>query len=242
MVSRYLLIPSLYPSLLDCNVASRIGLGTSYGLKLYYLYHQTCKTKYGKYYILKMDIASFFATIDHQRLKEKLQRKIKDKEAIEIIEKIIDSYQSKIKTEREEIKENKIGIGIGNMTSQIFAIYYLNDLDHYIKEVLKIKYYIRYQDDACLFHPSKEYLEQCLKKIKAFLEKEKLELNAKTRMYTSEENMLFLGRNRKGKYHKKKESKKKITIRKKQYEKGECSLNSMATSIICLRQLQKRIK
>lgn len=40
------------------------------------------------------------------------------------------------------------------MTSQVLAIFYLNDLDHFIKEKLKIKYYIRYQDDALLFHPS----------------------------------------------------------------------------------------
>ena len=45
------------------------------------------------------------------------------------------------------------------MTSQILAIFYLNDLDHFIKEELKIKYYIRYQDDFCLFHNSKEYLK-----------------------------------------------------------------------------------
>ena len=44
---------------------------------------------------------------------------------------------------------------IGTMTSQILAIFYLNDFDHYIKEELKIKYYVRYQDDFLLFHESK---------------------------------------------------------------------------------------
>lgn len=55
------------------------------------------------------------------------------------------------------------------MTSQVLAIFYLNDLDHYIKEILKIKYYVRYQDDFLLLHPSKEYLKECLDKIKEFL-------------------------------------------------------------------------
>ena len=67
------------------------------------------------------------------------------------------------------------------MTSQILAIFYLNDLDHFIKENLKIKYYVRYQDDFCLFHPSKSYLRFCLNSIKIFLNHEKLLLNKKTR-------------------------------------------------------------
>ena len=65
------------------------------------------------------------------------------------------------------------------MTSQILAIFYLNDLDHFIKEQLKIKYYIRYQDDFLLFHPSKEYLRYCLQEIEKFLKNEKLTLNKK---------------------------------------------------------------
>lgn len=88
------------------------------------------------------------------------------------------------------------------MTSQILAIFYLNDLDHFIKENLKIKYYVRYQDDFCLFHESKEYLKFCLEKIREFLEKEKLKLNEKTRIYKNTNNYLFLGRNIKNKYGK----------------------------------------
>ncbi len=72
------------------------------------------------------------------------------------------------------------GISIGCFTSQIFAIYYLNDLDHYIKEKLKIKHYIRYMDDFILIHSDKEYLKECLIKIKKFLIKYKLNLNNKT--------------------------------------------------------------
>lgn len=89
------------------------------------------------------------------------------------------------------------------MTSQILAIFYLNDLDHFIKEKLKIKYYVRYQDDFCLFHPSKKYLRYCLKSIRIFLNHEKLELNKKTRIYKSSNQYFFLGRtvsNKKAKY------------------------------------------
>ena len=86
------------------------------------------------------------------------------------------------------------------MTSQILAIFYLNDMDHFIKENLKIKYYIRYQDDFLLFHKSKEYLKYCFSEIKKFVKKEKLELNRKSRLYKSTNNYIFLGKNKFGKY------------------------------------------
>ena len=111
------------------------------------------------------------------------------------------------------IDSHKSGIGIGSMTSQVLAIFYLNDMDHYIKEELKIKGYIRYQDDFVLFSESKEYLQFCLKKIKEFLAKEKLTLNAKTRIYTSNQNICFLGRNLYVQYTKRRTVKRKMKIR-----------------------------
>lgn len=97
-----------------------------------------------------------------------------------------------------------------NMTSQVLAVFYLNDLDHYIKEILKIKYYVRYQDDFLLFHPSKDYLKYCLDKIKVFLQKEDLTLNPKSRILKNTNNFIFLGRNQKGKYAKYREIRRKI--------------------------------
>ena len=100
------------------------------------------------------------------------------------------------------------------MTSQIFGIFYLNDLDHYIKEELKIKYYVRYQDDFLLLHYSKEYLNYCLIKIRKFLLKEKLELNQKTRIYKNTNNFIYLGRNKYGKYSKYRKINKKLKYKK----------------------------
>lgn len=68
-----------------------LGYGTSSGLKAAREFHRICKVKYGKYYILKCDISKFFASINTDRLKEKLKRKIKDKEALKIVFDIIDS-------------------------------------------------------------------------------------------------------------------------------------------------------
>lgn len=107
--------------------------GTSAGIKLWKNYEKIYNIKYKTYYILKFDISKFFSSIDHDILKEKLKRRIKDKDALDIVFKIID------------IEEQ--GLSIGLMSSQILAVFYLSDLDRYIKEKLKIKCYVRYQDD-----------------------------------------------------------------------------------------------
>ena len=88
------------------------------------------------------------------------------------------------------------------MTSQVLAIFYLNDMDHFIKDTLKIKGVVRYQDDFILFHESKDYLKYCLDELKKFLEKEDLTLNKKTRIYKSTDNFIFIGRNKYGNYAK----------------------------------------
>lgn len=109
------------------------------------------------------------------------------------------------------------------MTSQILAIFYLNDFDHYVKEVLKIECYIRYQDDFLLFHPSKKYLQYCLKQITEILEKEKLTLNSKTRIYKSTNNFIFLGKNRDGKYARYRSVGKKLSHKYSEYVKKNTS-------------------
>ena len=119
------------------------------------------------------------------------------------------------------------------MTSQILAIFYLNDMDHYIKEVLKIKYYVRYQDDFVLFHPSKEYLKYCLEQIKNFLTKEKLTLNVKTRIYKGSNNFLFLGRNCNKKYARYRNVKRKLKSKYYFYKKNLIPLNSLISSLVC---------
>lgn len=91
LVARYILYPAILPCLLDVNVASRKNMGTSKGLEFEKKYIEKCKQKYGTYYILKCDISKFFASIDHDILKKKILRRIKDKDAIKIVFDIIDS-------------------------------------------------------------------------------------------------------------------------------------------------------
>lgn len=124
LVSRYILYPALLPCLIDSNCASRPNKGTSYALKLYFQYRNYMHKKYKQYYILKCDIKNYFGSINLNILKDKLKTKIKDKDALNIIFHILNADESQ---------------PIGFMTSQILGIFYLNDLDHYIKEELKIK-------------------------------------------------------------------------------------------------------
>lgn len=225
LVARYILYPVLLPCLLDINVASRKNMGTEKGLYYYREFFRKSKIKYKNFYVLKCDISKFFASIDHNILKQKLRNKLKDKEALKIIFDIID------------VEEN--GLSIGAMTSQVLAIFYLNDMDHYIKEVLKIKYYVRYQDDFLLIHPSKEYLKSCLEKIKHFLDNEKLSLNRKTRIYKNTNNFIFLGRTRKCKYAKYREIDRKLKKRMYLYKTGKITLMSLLSSSICFQNLTK---
>ena len=192
------------------------------------IFKENVKFNIGTYYILKCDISKYFASINHDILKKKLSKRIKDKEALKIVFDVIDSDDN--------------GLSIGNMTSQSLAIFYLNDLDHFIKEQLKIKYYVRYQDDFLLFHNSKEYLKQCFIKISEFLKNEDLSLNPKSRIYKSTNNFIFLGRNKYGKYAKYRDINKKLKKKFELYNSNKISLSSLSNSIICYQNLNKKVK
>lgn len=223
LVARQILIPTLIPCLINQNVASRKEMGTSKALEYFYKYRDICNCKYKDYYILKCDIKGFFYNVDHEKLKEKVSSRIKDKDALKIVFDIIDSEES--------------GIPIGNMTSQILAIFYLNDMDHFIKENLKIKYYVRYQDDFILFHKSKKYLKKCLKEIIKFLEKEKLELNRKSKIYKNTNHFIYLGKDRNGRSAKYRQVNRKIKKRIYLYKNKEINIMSLTNTIMCYKNI-----
>lgn len=113
------------------------GKGTHRAVNRLQQFLKNAKYHYGKdSYILKLDIKKFFYTIDRDILKNLLLKKIQCKETLNLLYKIIDSSP-----------EHK-GIPLGNLTSQLFANIYLNEMDNYIKRELGVKYYVRYADDA----------------------------------------------------------------------------------------------
>ncbi len=222
LVSQYVLLPLLEPKLIDANVATRKNKGTSYGLKLAYKFMNKLKENYDEVYVLKIDIKKYFFNIDHDILLKKLRQFIKDDDLFLLISNIIrssdETYVNRdiIKTKRylqRRIRQRNIenkqlhlndieklplyqkgkGLPIGNLSSQILAIFYLNDVDHYIKETLKIKYYVRYMDDFLIFHYDKEYLKKCLRNIEGKIKELKLTLNEKTNIYNLKQGVSFLG-------------------------------------------------
>ena len=203
LVARYFLINVFEKGLIENNIATRKNKGTHYGLKLFKKYLNIMKNRYNNFYILKFDISKYFYNIDHDIVKGLVKNKIKDKKVIGLIDKIIDSTDMeyinktiiKLNKNNEDVSLYKKGKGfpIGNMTSQFIGILYLNELDYFIKEKLKIKYYIRYMDDGVLIHENKEYLKYCLSEIERMIEKYKLSLNKKTRIYKMSEGIEFLG-------------------------------------------------
>jgi len=138
-------------------------------------------------YSFKSDIRKYFPSMDHMILKEIIANKIRDKNMIWLINLIIDSDHS-------DFGVNK-GIPIGNLTSQLFANIYLNELDKFVKHGLKAKYYYRYVDDFIIFSNSKKELHTYKRKIKYFLHKSLfLDIpNKKTNIYLIKDGVDFVG-------------------------------------------------
>jgi len=111
-------------------------------------------------YCLQCDISKYFASIDQEILFKLIKRKIVDPKVLWLVQEILNSSYDE--------RQGK-GIPIGNLTSQIFANIYLNELDRFIKHGLKIKYYLRYMDDFLIFGFEKKEFHQIKERIKEFL-------------------------------------------------------------------------
>ena len=113
-----------------------------------------------KVLVLKGDIKKCFASIDHSILKSILAKQIKDRQTMDLLNEVVDSFSPKGK---------KVGLPLGNLTSQLFVNVYLNEFDRFVKHQLKEKYYIRYTDDFVILSQNQEKLENLIFKINSFL-------------------------------------------------------------------------
>lgn len=118
-------------------------------------------------YVLKIDISRYFPSVDHALLKAIVRRHLKDQALLVLLDHIIDEAPSNaiqsapLYFEGDDLfspTERRVGLPIGNLTSQFFANLYLNGLDHFIKERLRVAGYLRYVDDMILLSDSKEQL------------------------------------------------------------------------------------
>ena len=207
VICKKVLLP-LDKYLIDSNCATRLGRGTSYARYLLDKYLIKIKNKSSAFYILKFDFSKYFYNINHKVLLNKLSKYLSNEDLLLIKDILNTTNHDYINNAIRNIGMNTFykkdtGLPIGNYTSQFLAIFYLNDLDHFIKEDLDCKYYIRYMDDGIILDSSKERLKDILRILESIVNKDYLlEFNNKTKMYKSSEGFTFLGINYKVKNNK----------------------------------------
>lgn len=159
------------------SYACRPGRGTHKGADRAQQMLREVQRKHGKVFVLKADIAKYFYSIDHGILKKLVRRRVCCKKTLGLIDSIIDSTAAPGDLA-------PAGVPIGNLTSQLFANVYLNELDEYVKHTLRERYYIRYMDDFCVVHHEKDHLQKIRKDIEDFLWSQlRLKTNAKTQVF-----------------------------------------------------------
>jgi retron-type reverse transcriptase len=173
------------------SYACRKGKGTKAGILRAAHFIRRCSVNYTKdCFILKMDIQGFFMAIDKGTLWHKLRDFIKqcylgdDLELLLFLcHQILKNNPTKnclIKGSRKDWRglppdkslfysRPNCGLPIGNLASQIFANFYMNSFDHFMKHDLGLRYYGRYVDDILLVHQDKEYLKALIPIISEFL-------------------------------------------------------------------------
>jgi len=143
--------PIWVQTLIKDTYSSLKGRGIHSGVKRI---KEALKDRDATQYCLKMDVRKFYPSIDHDILKQILQKKIKDKNLLWLLDEIIDSTK---------------GVPIGNYLSQYFGNLYLSGLDHWLKEDKRCRYYFRYCDDLVIFHSDKGHLSQLRRDIAEYL-------------------------------------------------------------------------
>lgn len=181
--------PIFDPTFIADDYACRINKGTHYALRRIKKFLQASRSYYGKdkeIYILKCDIKKFFPSISWDVLLVVIKKKIGCQRTFDLIEKIITTHRvygeldkrrnnSQLDLFEEVVKEepvsviNRRGLPIGNLTSQLFANVYLNELDQYVKHILREKWYGRYMDDFFIISADKEHLKIIKEQINQFV-------------------------------------------------------------------------
>lgn len=188
--------PIFESTFIDDSYANRTGFGTHRAL------HRLTEFARSSRYVLQCDIKKYFATIDHEILKQLIRRKIKCQDTLWLIDKIIDNSN-----EQETVIEyfpgddtitpaqRRRGLPVGNLTSQFSANIYLNGFDHFVKEELKVKKYVRYVDDFALFADDKEFLAHARLAVEKYLGASlRLKIHpVKSQLFETKEGINFLG-------------------------------------------------
>jgi hypothetical protein len=168
---KQVLTPSLRPCLIYDNYASLTQRGTDFARKRFRIMLQRYIQKYGTDgYILLGDVSKYFENVDHEILKRLIAPKIANEsdDVKRLIYYIIDTSSKTCN-----------GLNLGGEPPQIFAVYYLNRLDQFVKVVKGVKYYGRYMDDFFVIGRTKKELRNLLEEIRGVLASLGLSINDK---------------------------------------------------------------
>ena len=201
---------------IEDNYNCRKGKGVMFGVKRLHQQIKECSENFTREcYIMKNDLQGFFMSIHKPTLWIMLEKFIwenytgEDMNILLYLVKKIVLHNPELNCIRRSpiqmwngLAANKslfttgkdYGLPIGNLTSQMFANIYLNEIDQYVKNTLNAKYYFRYMDDSILLIKTKEEAIEKLKRIKEFLEKKlELKLNNKTQIFKNKQGVNFCG-------------------------------------------------
>lgn len=142
------------------SYACRVGKGTHRAADRMQRFMRIVKRNHGEVFALKADIASYFRSINHRILKAIIQRHIPCDRTLKLLFDIVDCSPT---------PTPGVGIPIGNLTSQLFANMYLNELDQFVKHHLRERYYARYMDDFIVIHHDKNHLHNVRRAIQEWL-------------------------------------------------------------------------
>lgn len=177
------------------SYASRHGKGTHAAIRRYQQFAGQNR------YVLKCDVRRFFPSIDHEILKHRLARKIKDPSVLQLADLIIDNSNRQVAVpgyfpgdDLYTESERRKGLPIGNQTSQFFGNVYLNALDHFVKEELQCVCYLRYVDDFVVLDNSRTRLREVRDEIEQYLHSQRLWLHPTKRVISpTADGLRFLG-------------------------------------------------
>lgn len=177
------LYPQMTKQFIYDNGACQKGKGTDFSRGRLRAFLQKHYRKHGREgYVLQCDIHGYYPNMRHDVALATFRKQLDDW-SYEAVEKVLTEQYS-----------GEVGFNPGSQMIQIAGISVLSELDHLIKEQLRIKYYVRYMDDLILIHPDAEYLEYCRQYIGAYLETIGFTYNEKkTRVFPLKDGFLFMG-------------------------------------------------
>ncbi|MEL6334789.1 MAG: RNA-directed DNA polymerase [Cyanobacteria bacterium J06559_3] len=190
-----IIVPPLERTLIADTYANRIGYGTHRALRRFVHFARTSR------YVLQCDVRKYFPSLDHAVLKGIIRGKIKCPDTLWLIDTIIDGSNP----QGEAIEyfpgddllapvQRRKGLPIGNLTSQFFANLYLNSFDHFVKEQLKVRKYLRYVDDFACFADDRTFLMDVRLHIEAYLTRLRLRLHpVKSQLFETRFGANFVG-------------------------------------------------